>query len=314
MTALQDIQISELLPESRKTTLGECGISTARAFEVDYTPAYLAAHPDPDNLDPDWVAQHFYDPETGSTAPMAYRDPHPTLRGAGNACYVSEIKVEALDRACRVWVSYTPAAVDTKADASGWVWEFAWTSTQQHITSTTLGQMHYPAWADTGWVIGADGEEVHGCDAYRPTGTLKVSKIFTTYPTTMQIKTWMDRQACVNSDGFAGGIIAAGEALFVGFNIIPQRKGEFLVEFNFLIAKAQPAATFTLIDGSSYSVQIGPWQYVWFRHAGKIGSKGDSGEAAGQKCRQNGIESVHVATLYKSASFAAAFGFSGPRY
>ena len=308
---IADLKVIELLAESRKIVLNEAGVNVVRVFEVDYTDAYLLNHVNPAPLDPEEILLLIWDPNSGNTTPLQIGDVHPIFNNPNTFCsYISEIRPEQVDRTVKVIVQYVPYEVDARADINGEIWEFNWSGQQQHITSTSLGQLHYPTWADTGWVIGVDGEEVQGCDVYRPTGTLKVSKKLTSYPNDSTMRDYMDAVACVNSASMAHGIIQAGEALFTGVNVVPVRRQVFLLELNFLISRQMPAVTVTLMDGDTVGpLTIGPWQYVWFRHQGKMADK-----EGGGKARQNGIESVHVATVYESKNFTNIFALLGPTY
>ncbi len=311
------MKIRELV-ESRKTSRDEKGMQTTRYFEAynDNPEFVLQNLKEPMNDD---EREGLYDP-TGNK--IEFLSPLPDIAGL----YCKSVSVEPLDNVgCRVTVVYGPQDFDQRADLDGTIWDYDFSSQNTHITSTTYGQTHAPAWADCGPVIGADGEDVNGIDVYRPAASLKIIKKYNTYPSQSERQQWTRIVASVNDNSFAG--YSAREVLFLGFKIDTQQVyrdfvgrptglGVWFVEFNFLIAKTQPVQAVQLLDGSTVYVQPYPFDYIWFTHAGKI-KDSDSGDGSGstKKVRQNGIVSIHIAKVYPTGSFSLLpINPSGPRY
>jgi len=217
--------------------------------------------------------------------------------------YQQEYSVEPIpndDRYCLLTIVYGPNQGDPQENQYGERWEWSLCAQQTHITSVAReqDQIHYGP--RVGKAIGVDGQDINGVDVYRPAMNLKVSKhvlernlaaerqIAQTHLNTTNSGWWKDYQA--------------GEVLFIGANIRKVKDDDYLVEYNFIIARRLSPGNVELTNGQTVGPLVyDPWDYVWYRH--------ETVMVDGEPQRQ--IRSIHIARVYERTNFSN-FNLRGP--
>lgn len=229
-----------------------------------------------------------------SNAIPYHGEPHPTLP----LMYVSRVDITPPTddgSTCRMRVTYKEWPLSMTIYAENWEWDIS--SQQVNIRSVRDPSyaLHLPATHDVGVVIGYNGDTVEGVDVYRPSVSLKVTKIW-------QGISQYDRELLevmtntVNGSYWFG--YNAGEVLFLGANIQRTTEGMIQVTYNFLISRYVGPQSVLLADGSYVVLdQVKPFDYVWYRYTETAGSAGT------ETVMQKGIESVHVAQVYDWTDF-----------
>lgn len=268
---------ADLLRESRSVTIQNSGIVATRVYRLENT------------NDPEEV------PSLLNSAGIDIGDKHPELVGL----YLREISVEPDVHNVKVTLEYGPDKLDAREDENGEIWEWSLATQQTHITSvdSPAKQLHFPAWANVGTAIGVHEDQVDGADVYRPTGTLRITKRFDSTQITSHFRRQLiDASATVNASNWKDW--EAGEVLFLGADLAPSGPTEHRVIYNFQFARKRLPYTVFLHDGSTVTIEPGPWDHVWFKHAERM-VNADSGE----RVKQTGVESVHVAQVYGPYEF-----------
>jgi hypothetical protein len=184
-----------------------------------------------------------------------------------------------------------------------WVWDI--TSQQEHIDtvqSTDLA-IHYPADSDAGLAIGFDGETVEGVDVYRPSISLRVSRMWHS----VSIDDLAFLHAATNTiNEFEWYGYLTGEVLYIGATVAEQPDHRVQVDYQFLISQQQPAFTVDIYNGTSEVIDLLPWDYLWYRWVDDQATKLD-----GNQVPRRQIESAHVNLVYDFLDFDL-FGLIGP--
>jgi len=245
-----------------------------------------------------YITDDFSDPEAARSQlagkGLIYGAAHPNLTGL----FLISAKCEPHTHGTvKVTLDYGKLG-DPREDQYGEVWEWNLATEQTNITAVDdpAKQVSYPSWADAGTAIGVDGDTVEGVDVYRPAGSLRVTKRIPV----ANIASWRTNilAALCTTNSEAWQNFAAGEVLFLGGDISPLAGGKHaLVTMNFLFAKNREAFNVTTRTGTQ-SIKPTAWQHVWFRHV-EVFSGADE-----KRTKEVVIESVHIATIYESASFA----------
>ena len=255
------------------------GVEAVRIYDVD--------HDDPESVIVQW--------------PHSVGLQHPVF----NELKLEEINAQMNDTRVRVVETYSIA--NTLENRFGETWEWNLNAQQTHITAVKnpSDQAHYPSTKDAGSAIGVDGENVNGVDVYRPSQSLKVTRHVKETNLQAELNTIQSMLNKVNVGGWK--FYKQGEVLFIGGNVRKTAPDDWLVEYNFLIARRQEGLTVTLLDGSEVTnLAINPWDYVWYRHISEVHDDG-----MGNKNVKRGVESVHIAKVYEYGNFGN-FNLKGP--
>lgn len=243
-----------------------------------------------------------------SNTPFAMGTPHPLAGYLGVKVVDLNVVPMAGDKSL-VTVIYRNEQKDFAENTDGEIWEWDFTSEQQHITSveTEAKQTHFPASEDVGVGIGIDGDDIHGTDVLRPAETIRVTLRVAEADLQSKRDTIATLRATVNSATWKG--YTEGEVLFQSAHIskeksdggVPETKN-WRIDYNFIVRRARGE---TPVDTTSGTVQIDPdpWDHVWFKHIEK--------EEDGIK--RTLIESVHIAKTQDRGQFAA-FDFKGGNF
>lgn len=174
----------------------------------------------------------------------------------------------------------------------GEIWDWDLNATQVRITAVknSADQVHYPHTSDVGPIIGWDGEDVQGVDVFRPSGSLRVIKEFTSIDSE-GIQFLHASQARTNDDFWFG--YAPGQVLYLGTRVSQTPEGRIRLEYNFIVRQYAQPEDISLIDGSVVTAHPAPFQHLWFKYGEKL--------VAEEK--QRGIESAHIATVYPELDF-----------
>jgi hypothetical protein len=238
------------------------------------------------------------DPEQAINSLPAFDDPHPTLPTL-HVTSVSTSPKPDDDEVCLGTVIYGEDENDPRENEYGEVWEWGLGADQVHITSvkTAAMQLHYPAAYDVGTAVGLDSEEVHGVDVYRPAISLKVTKRFASMNPGAR-RTIVNLTSHVNGGYWSRENYSPRQVLFLGANVSPQKRGAFLVEYNFLIGNEPDTTLVDLADGGSVVITPNPWDYIWFKHVSRMIDSG-----GGVMTKKTLIESIHIAKVYPEGQF-----------
>lgn len=216
-----------------------------------------------------------------------------------SSLFLIEISARMNDHRVRVTETYGVSDQTATENQYGEIWEWDLAAQTTHIAAVTdpAKQVHYPTAYNTGAAIGVDGDSVNGVDVYRPSMSLKVSKHFTEGNLYAELQVIQNLLNKVNSGGWK--YYAAGEVLFIGAPARKIKADDWLVEYNFLIARQAAAEVVTLADGvTTVTITRRPWDYVWYRY---LSNTVDSG--GGNLILSRGIESVHIAQVYEEGEF-----------
>jgi len=247
---------------------------------------------------PEWIIS-FLIPYDGLY--WVHNAPHPTLP----FLYVDRLSIEPDKRGigkCKVHVTYKEWPLGVTPNDETWEWDIA--ARQETIGSVrdSSYQVHWPAAADTGTVIGANGEKTEGASVYRPATSMIVTK---TWP-------YIDPNGRLLLESMRGTVntgywvdYAPGEVLFTGAKIRRRSDGRIVVEYNFLISRWQGTQTVQLYDDSTVEMTPAPWDYVWFKYINQPNT------SDGVTRVKRDIESIHIAQVYEYANFNL-FGLVGP--
>lgn len=248
-----------------------------------------------------WVEADDYD--LIADALPAYGDPHPNP--IHHELVVTDVSIEPKtdDNRFVVTITYQKIGIDPAANDNGEVWEYNFVAQTAHITSVDSEdkQFHFPSWRDEGTAIGVDGDSINGADVFRPAFQAKVTKNYESLSSS-QIRWFTENTPSLNDKNWIHW--EPGEVLFVGAVIRKLERHKYQVEYSFLVAKHQPAISFTDVDGNTIGpLAVGAWQYKWFTHV----QKNDSAEVTPGDEKQivkSGIEAVHVAYVYGNSDFS----------
>ena len=185
-------------------------------------------------------------------------------------------------------------------------WTYDMSSSNEHITSVRDETycLHYPFTMDAGTAIGVTKSDVEGVDVLRSKTTITVTKIYYSLSASEVLLIQM-MQCTVN--GYDWFNYFAGEVLFVGANISTTKEGYVKVEYRFQVGLFQPGFSVGLKDGSYVSVNMFPFDYLWY----SFGESFDAGITS--SITKRGVTSVHLARVYDFSDFSL-FGFIGPFY
>lgn len=177
--------------------------------------------------------------------PRAIGVAHPVF----SSLFLIEIAARMNDHRVRVVETYGVSDQTATENQYGEIWEWDLAAQTTHIAAVTdpAKQVHYPTAYNTGAAIGVDGDSVNGVDVYRPGMSLKVSKHFTGGNLYAELQTI---QALLNkTNSGAWKYYKAGEVLFIGAPVRKIKSEDWLVEYNFLIARQSEPETITLATG-----------------------------------------------------------------
>lgn len=181
----------------------------------------------------------------------------------------------------------------------GEIWEYELNTEQTEVRSVTskADQKCYTMADPSGTVggelaIGVDGDTISGTQAYRPTTTLRISKVFPEKPDNAFVKSLLSIRGRLNSSAF--DLWSAKEVLFLGASLRKNGDGYWQCDYSFLCAEKQPSASLELANGTTVNFSPEPFDYVWYKY---IKSPVGTGT-------QNGIQAVYVAKIYDAVSFA----------
>lgn len=181
----------------------------------------------------------------------------------------------------------------------GEIWEYELNTEQVEIRSVTAKAdqkcytMADPSGSDGGELaIGVDGDTISGTQAYRPTTSLRISKVFAEKPENAFVKSLLSLRGKLNSSSF--DLWSAKEVLFLGASLRKNNNGYWQCDYSFICAEKQSSASVKLANGTTANFSPEPFDYVWYKY---IKSPAESGT-------QNGIQGVYVAKIYDAASFA----------
>lgn len=232
-----------------------------------------------------------------------HMEEHPNLSGL----YLFDVKLEQEAQLVVATLTYREPDSTRAWLADEEVWEWDVSSQQEHITSVRDSSYvaHYPASDDVGKAIGSHGEDVDGVDVYRPVGSLRISRVWSTF-TQAQRRTLMDLRSCTNDRTWFE--FYRGEVLFLGAHVSRLPDLRTRVEYAFLISDYVAPYPIELMNGTTQTISPYPWDYVWYEY----GDKPETG-SGGRQVAKRDILSVHLAQVYDEANFNA-LALTGPTW
>lgn len=271
--------------ESRESVSTEQGLSIVRHFQIENT----------------------NDPEQAFNLGLlpVYGDAHPVFPSLS----VQEVRVEIMPGHHSMLLAHVTYGTDQGGlyNEHGEIWEWDFASEQRRITSVLkpADQAHFPPEFNTGTAIGVSGDDVEGVDVYRPNLVVRVTKRYTSLPSSGFRRGIFERVSTINAGGVWG--FHAGELLCLGAQLRPIGTGEWQwsVAYNFLAAKTLTEQQVTLENGQTIAINGSPWDYLWFTYNKKTANAGATPYV------KNGIEAIHLARVYERTDFGF-FGLQGP--